>query len=289
MEELLRSIPAEHHPAIRWARTRLDADFTEVGPLTGGLTSTMYSLTDVAGAGFVLRLMTREPWRTHGPHLVTRESRAVTEVEGSGIPVPGSLALDAEGAATGYPAHLMTRLPGVSIDVPSTAHLDPMIELLQAIHAVAMREPFRTFQSWAWEAKWRVPPWSARADLWERAFAVLRQREPAYEPTVLHRDFSHRNLLWSDGQISGVVDWVETSTGPAWLDVAHAATNLALASGPSLASDFVARAERALDGLAPTHWLVMDAVGFLPPPGRPALFDAPHERGALEEWLQLIV
>ena len=54
---------------------------------------------------------------------------------------------------------------------------------------------------------------------------------PAYEPTFLHRDFSHRNLLWDGPGSSGVVDWVETSTGPRWLDAAHAATNLAVAFG----------------------------------------------------------
>ena len=57
---------------------------------------------------------------------------------------------------------------------------------------------------------------------------MLASPRPAYEPTFLHRDFGHRNLLWRDGAISGVVDWVETSTGPAWLDAAHAASNLAV-------------------------------------------------------------
>ena len=76
-----------------------------------------------------------------------------------------------------------------------------------------------------------VPDWTRHPASWQRAFELLAGQEPAYEPTFLHRDFSHRNLLWTDDAISGVVDWVETSTGPAWLDAAHAASNLAVAHG----------------------------------------------------------
>jgi hypothetical protein len=38
-------------------------------------------------------------------------------------------------------------------------------------------------------------------------------------------------VLWLGGRVTGVVDWVETSIGPAWLDVAHCSTNLAIVLG----------------------------------------------------------
>jgi hypothetical protein len=34
---------------------------------------------------------------------------------------------------------------------------------------------------------------------------------------------------------------------------------------------------------------VMDAVGYLPPPGRPPLFRRPEELERLDEWLALVV
>ncbi len=37
------------------------------------------------------------------------------------------------------------------------------------------------------------------------------------------------------------------------------------------------------------YWLVMDAVGFLPPPGRQPMFGDPGELERLDEWLDLIV
>jgi len=45
-----------------------------------------------------------------------------------------------------------------------------MSELLAAIHGVTPSAPFRTFQTWAGEAKWRVPPWTRHPSSWQRAF-----------------------------------------------------------------------------------------------------------------------
>ena len=164
-----------------------------------------------------------------------------------------------------------------------------MALLLARIHRLEPAEPFRTFQSWAWEAKWVVPAWTRRPASWARAFELLACPAPAHEPTFLHRDFGHRNLLWQDGTISGVVDWVETSTGPAWLDAAHAASTLAVMVGTEPAGAFLeAYAEVATEPLDP-FWLVMDTVGYLPPPGKPSMFGEPDQLERLDTWLDHVV
>jgi hypothetical protein len=87
--------------------------------------------------------------------------------------------------------------------------------------------------------------------------------------------------------ITGVVDWVETSTGPAWLDAAHAASNVAIAFRVGDAERFLAEyAELAAEPVDP-YWLVMDAVGYLPPPGRPPMFSRPDQLERLDRWLDL--
>ena len=275
--------------ALAWAGSVLGSPVVSADPLEGGLTSTMLALCDEAGAESVLRLMTNEPWRSHGAELSARERGAQLALAGTAVPAPVSLGLDAGGTATGVAAHLMSRLPGSPLVDVVDAHLDAMADLLATIHSVRPAEPFRTFQSWAWEAKWVVPTWTSRPASWTCAFELLAGPEPAYEPTFLHRDFGHRNLLWQDGTISGVVDWVETSTGPAWLDAAHAASNLAVMFGAGAAVAFVER-WAAMTGTAPErHWLVMDAVGYLPPPGRPPMFGDPAQLERLDEWLDLVV
>ena len=135
----------------------------------------------------------------------------------------------------------MSRLPGSPCVEVDDARSPRWPTCWRTIHPVRPAEPFRTFQSWAWEAKWVVPPWTRHPESWSRAFELLAGPQPAYEPTFLHRDFGHRNLLWADGAISGVVDWVETSTGPAWLDAAHAASNLAVMFGTGPAAAFLDR------------------------------------------------
>lgn len=255
--------------------------------LTGGMTSTMLALRHGSGEDTVLRLMTEEPWRTHGVELTAREHAAQQVLADTDVPAPQSLGLEAD--LGGVAAHLMSRLPGAPREGVDDAALREMAWALAAIHAVRPEEPFRTFQSWAWEAKWVVPSWTRHPQSWQRAFDLLAAPAPAYEPTFLHRDFSHRNLLWSDGVVTGVVDWVETSTGPAWLDAAHAATNLAVAFGTGPAEAFLGHWS-ATSGTAPErHWLVMDAVGFLPPPGRPPMFGRPKQLERLDAWLDLVV
>ncbi|MBF4163504.1 aminoglycoside phosphotransferase family protein [Nocardioides sp. CBS4Y-1] len=256
--------------------------------MAGGLTSTMVALSHRSGERSVLRLMTNEPWRTHGAQLTRRERAAQNELVDTSVPSPVSYGLDAEGAATGVAAHLMSRLPGVPAARVEDSAPGAMAEMLALIHDVHPREPFREYESWAWEAKWEVPAWARDPGAWRRAFGLLAEGPPSYDTTFLHRDFSHRNLLWIDGRISGVVDWVETSTGPAWLDAAHAATNLAVAYGAEPALSFL-RAYGALTGTRPEpYWLVMDAVGFLPAPGRSPLFGSAGELERLDAWLERV-
>jgi Ser/Thr protein kinase RdoA (MazF antagonist) len=183
----------------------------------------------------------------------------------------------------------MSRLPGVPTSNVDDATVTAMTEMLALVHDVRPAEPFREFQSWAWEAKWVVPAWTRHPRAWERAFDILAAEAPAYEPTFLHRDFSHRNLLWVDGKITGVVDWVETSTGPAWLDAAHAGTNLAVAYGPEPAAAFLAGYAAVTDTRPDRYWLVMDTVGFLPPPGKKSFFGSVGELERLDAWLERIV
>ncbi len=279
-------LPADVDAALAWAGSVTGSPVASHVALAGGMTSTMLALHHDDGSDSVLRLMTTEPWLTHGAELTTRERTAQQFLAGTEVPAPTSLALDTSGPVA---AHLMSRLPGLPIEHVDDAGLAAMAELLATIHRLRPAAPFRTFQSWAWKAKWVVPGWTRHPGSWRRAFEVLAGPEPAYEPTFLHRDFGHRNLLWSDGAISGVVDWVETSTGPAWLDAAHGASNLAVMSGTEPAEAFLDHYAAVSTQPLDPHWLVMDAVGYLPPPGKPSMFGRPDQLARLDDWLDHIV
>ena len=63
--------------------------------------------------------------------------------------------------------------------------------------------------------------------------------EPAYRACFLHRDYHPVNLLFQDGRISGVVDWVNACVGPAGVDVAHCRGNLVTMYGVAVADRFL--------------------------------------------------
>lgn len=184
----------------------------------------------------------------------------------------------------------MTFLPGaVETERGDAGHLAALAETLAAVHAVTPTIDVRSYQSWAWEAKFVVPGWAADGGLWEAAFDLLRTEPPAYEPCFIHRDFRANNILWAGGDVSGVVDWVETSIGPAWLDAAHCATNLHIRLGGDVADRFQ-QAYVQVTGRSPEpYYDVMDVVGFLPPPGVKPFWDDPVKLGRLETRLATVM
>ena len=253
--------------SVAWAARAWGRDVVAARPLAGGWTSTMLRLTAADGAEAVLRVLTRDPWRRHGEGLLTRERDVQRLLAGTAVPAPTSLALDADGAAAGDPAHLMSVLPGaLELRRCDDALLDALAALVADVHAVDADPRPREYQSWAPPAKWQVPAWAGRPELWASAFEVLALPPPPYTGTFLHRDLHLGNVLWQDGVVTGVVDWVETSWGPAELDVAHAATYLAMLHGPDVATAFVERCLPGSLGDARRYWHVMDVVGYLPDP-----------------------
>jgi aminoglycoside phosphotransferase (APT) family kinase protein len=98
--------------AVAWAETVWGRPVATVRPLSGGWTSDILLLTTETGERAVLRLMVRDPWRSHAPALLARESEVQDQLAPGPVPAPRSIAVDADGSHAGVPAHLMTWLPG---------------------------------------------------------------------------------------------------------------------------------------------------------------------------------
>jgi aminoglycoside phosphotransferase (APT) family kinase protein/dienelactone hydrolase len=244
-------------------------------PLSGGWSAQMRRLTLDDGTGLVLRTFVKPFFRLHAPGLLTREASVLALLAGQeGIPAARPVAVDASAELCDHPSLLMSLLPGrVRVDEDDTAELERRLDLLAAqlvrIHEVVPDERPRPYQAWTSAERVAVPP----GPLWERAVDVIRREPPAYEGCFLHRDFHPGNVLFDgsgDGlRISGVVDWVETSWGPADLDVAHCSTALALLHGPEHGLGFRARYEahggrHLADGPDHLYWRLLDALGYAP-------------------------
>ncbi len=120
-----------------------------------------------------------------------------------------------------------------------------------------------------------MPDWARDNSVWQAAFEWVDRDPPLHDGCFLHRDYHPGNVLFSGGTVTGVVDWVETSWGPADLDVAHCCTALALLHGAQTCERFRAVYQAAGGKLTPdpaerAYWELMDAIGYLPDPDKVA-------------------
>ncbi|WP_420710735.1 MULTISPECIES: phosphotransferase family protein [unclassified Streptomyces] len=212
------------------------------------------------------------PWnRGPGP-----EAAVLRRLGGTDVPAATLAAVDATAQYCDHPSLLMSLLPGTVrlADQDADERAGLLARQLVSIHRLpvtASRRP-RPYQAWASPERVTLPAATGRPDLWRRAVDVIRREPPAHQGCFLHRDFHPGNVLFTgadgDLRISGVVDWVETSWGPADLDVAHCSTALALLHGVPAGMRFADRYADAggtlSDGTAHLYWRLLDALGFAP-------------------------
>jgi aminoglycoside phosphotransferase (APT) family kinase protein len=267
--------------ALAWAGRQLKAGerIVESEALHGGITAEMRRLTVVAPGGgtrrLVLRTFTEPFFVEHAEDLLNREADALALLAGTGVPAPGPIALDPTAAHCEYPSLLMTHLPGRTVldDEGLEARVPLLARQLVAIHAVRSGDRPHEYEAWT-TADAVVPPDGADAAAWAAAIDVIRGPAPGYEGRFLHRDFQPGNVLFdvspesaAELRITGVVDWVQTSWGPADLDVAHCSTNLALLHGPPWGLRFAEEYEKAGGVLAAApeerlYWRLLDGLAF---------------------------
>ncbi|MFD3589558.1 phosphotransferase family protein [Streptomyces sp. NPDC058683] len=247
--------------------------------LHGGITAEMRRLTistrDGGTRDLVLRTFVDPFFEEHAEDLLNREAGVLSLLAGTGVPTPGPVAVDPAAAHCEYPSLLMTHLQGRTVldDEGLEARVPLLARQLVAIHALQPAERPREYEAWT-TADAVVPPDGADAVAWAAATGVIRKPPPPYEGRFLHRDFHPGNVLFevpppgpAGPRITGVVDWVQTSWGPADLDVAHCSTNLALLHGPAWGMRFAEAYEKAGGVLAAAagerlYWRLLDALAF---------------------------
>jgi len=272
-----------------WSHTRLWVEkslrpgerIAAVSDLRGGRTSRMRRLDIEGGAGepytLVLRSFVQPFFLQHASGLLTREAGILRLLADTDVPVARLHAVDAAGEYCDHPSLVMSLLPG-SVRV-GEADVERKSELLArqlvAIHELQVAEADRprTYQAWTGPERVRIPETTTHPELWRRAKDVIRQPPPAYRPVFLHRDFHPGNVLFTGHgthlAVTGVVDWVETSWGPADLDVAHCSTALALLHGVPVGLAFADHYRTAGGTLtdapeAHLYWRLLDALAYAP-------------------------
>lgn len=236
--------------ALEWVESKWPgAALEEAVPLEGGTSSLLYEICaskDGEQQSVVLRLHHKGEWLDQEPDLAKHEAMSLELAEKSSIAAPRILAFDESGEACGMPAVLMTKVPGAVILPPAYdgAWLDGLAKTLAGIHRhKAEGFPYEYF---AYNDARRLerPKWSRVEGDWMRAFYIVAAGGPPVEYCLIHRDYHPGNILWEEGRVSSVVDWVNTCRGPAGVDVGHCRVNLAQLYGTRVANEFLDAYER---------------------------------------------
>lgn len=237
---VLRSRPPKR--ALDWVETALPARerITDVRALEGGSSSAVHALRIENGAGpvrtLVLRRYVLADWLAEEPDLAEREAAVLRLLADRSVTAPQLVGIDPTGSLAGEPAVLMTALPGRIRWVRTGVDdwLRQLAEALPAIHAVAVPDEawIPAYRPYELGKEMAPPPWTRYPRAWERAIEIYNGPPPADESFFIHRDYHPGNVLWLDGQVSGIVDWANASIGSPEADVGHCRGNIVGHFGP---------------------------------------------------------
>ncbi|MFW5691692.1 MAG: phosphotransferase family protein [Chloroflexota bacterium] len=243
----------------------------QIGPirtavrLKSATSTSVYRLAFADQQTLILRVYDNNAWMVDEPDLPQHERAALNHAAGMALPVPRVIASDPDGTVCGIPVLLMSYLPGDVVLVPED--MDTWLAALAAgaaaVHQVDVGDfGWRYFPYHRLDAL-TVPEWTPNPANWQRAIDVLRAGPPELPVSFIHRDYHPMNLLWQDGQISGVVDWINACVGPAPVDSAHCRVNLAQMYGVEAAERFLA-AYRAAGGVHHPYYDLAAVMDFGP-------------------------
>ncbi len=247
--------------------------------LPGGTACAIHALDVVDGAGrrhpLVLKRFVRGDWVDREPDVATREARhlaALATLASGDLPVPRLVGVDPDAETCDCPTLLMTRLPGRSLLQPEdmAAWLRGLCQPLIGLHAIPIDglDCFAPYRSYNDLRSVQVPAWSQRPEVWEGVLARVRGERPGFAARFVHRDYHPNNVLWCRGELSGVLDFTDSSVGPAAVDLGHCRLNLAQLHGPEVAERFL----QTYASLAPRtieldpYWDLLSLVEVLPGP-----------------------
>ncbi|GAA2741805.1 phosphotransferase family protein [Kitasatospora cinereorecta] len=210
-------------PGSGWAVSRL---------LGGAHAATHLLRAERGGAELVLR---RFP---AGDGAAAYEARVLRALDGLGGWAPRLVAADPDGARVGGPAVLISRLPGRADLSTAPAHTaaQALGRALARVHAVPTERLAGVLRD-GMAAGSR--PLTADAGPGAPVLAAHGDRLARQQPVLTHFDFWSGNVLWQDGELTGVVDWSGASLAPRGFDVSWCRLDLALLHGPAAAEAFL--------------------------------------------------
>ncbi|WP_342514119.1 aminoglycoside phosphotransferase family protein [Sporosarcina sp. FSL K6-1522] len=255
--------------AKRWVEEELGTAVVSMRQLPGSTSSTLYEMTTIKGV-VVLRQLDNQEWLLEEPDVVRHEAMSLQKASTGRLLAPSLIAFDETGEISGLPSILMTKVEG-SVEL-QPADFEKWVEglatALIGIHGLAVAHFPWQYASYTSRDEVEVPKWTKKQAVWQAAFDQLQSPVPDFKETFIHRDFHPANILWLNGEVSGIVDWPNACLGPAGIDIGHCRVNLALLYGVEVADLFLRAYKKAAGTSFPydSYWDIVSAFDFLDGP-----------------------
>ncbi|SHG57236.1 Predicted kinase, aminoglycoside phosphotransferase (APT) family [Ornithinibacillus halophilus] len=220
------------------------SNIVSVEQMKGSTSSILYHI-HVEGYRYkelVVRQHNNWEWLKEEPDLVLHEVGSLELASKVRIQSPEVLAYDPTGEECGSPAILMTKVVGdVKLKPKNMSKwLDSMAETLVKIHSIDAKDFSWKYFSYNQVNQIEVPSWSSISKhYWEKALEIAQSPRPVEQYTFIHRDYHPTNILWEDGEVCSVVDWVNACYGPKGVDIGHCRINLAMLYNVEVADEFL--------------------------------------------------
>ncbi|WP_077324214.1 phosphotransferase family protein [Virgibacillus siamensis] len=242
MEENI-NLPAA---VLDWVINQTDpkAVVESVDQLKGSTSSTLHSVS-LKSEGqlhpYVVRQFDNREWLSEEPDLALHEAECLQMANYSGVVTPRLIAYDEKGHHCGVPAVLMTQLEGEVDLKPEQMDewLQRLADALVRLHGIPAENFPYLHKSYNNISSFGVPYWTNVSNTWKKAINLLKAPRPNSAECFIHRDYHPANVLWTNGSVSGVVDWPNGCKGPRGVDVGHCRVNLAMLWGVEAADEFL--------------------------------------------------
>ena len=211
--------------------------------ITGGHSNLTYRVEDAKGRRTVLR---RPPTGAvlATAHDMAREHRILSGLQGSGVPVPRTLALCEDPSVNDAPFYVMEYVEGVVLTSPSQTDREipadrrealglHIVEVLATLHNLepddvglgdfGRREAYLARQLSRWQGQWEKSK-TRELPAMEEAHQLLVEKMPEQKgASIVHGDYRVGNFLSNGraGRIEAVLDWELCTLGDPLADVGY--------------------------------------------------------------------
>lgn len=257
-----------------WIQTVAGSPVAGSTELAGATTATVHRVDLADGRRLVAKRFDRQDFLDERPDRALHEAAVLDLLDGGDVPAPKLVAVDGDGSQAGAPSVLMSFVQGTPV-LPEH-WVEAMAANLADVHAVDPGPFTWEYQRYNGSEDLFVPSWASDPAMWADAFDLAAQSPPTTRTAFIHRDYHGGNLLWHEGRLAAVLDWLSGCIGAAAADLAHLRVNLVMDHEMDAADAVLSAYGRVAgeDGWHPL-WDVIDAVDFLP---------YHHGEQAVEQW-----